>query len=293
MSAPTVSTVSGAIGQSPKRVEDDRFIRGKGNYVDDVQLPGMLFMAIYRSPFAHAKINSIDTSRAEAMPGVVACVTGDLLAQHGLAWMPTLAGDTQAVLATDKVRFQGQEVVCVIAKTAAQAEDALEGIDVDYDPLPVITDPKKALDADAPIIRSDLEGKTDNHIFTWEAGDKEATDLAFKNADVTVQENLLYPRVHPCPLETCGCVASFDPVRGELTTYITSQAPHVVRTVVSMLSGIPESKVRIISPDIGGGFGNSPAAFAGDEDMNIAADLLRGGDGGERRRLQDSVIVFG
>ena len=124
MSAPTVSTVDGAIGQSPKRVEDDRFIRGKGNYVDDVQLPGMLFMAIYRSPFAHATINSIDTSRALAMPGVIACVTGQDLEAHGLAWMPTLAGDTQAVLATDKVRFQGQEVVCVIAKTAAQAEDA-------------------------------------------------------------------------------------------------------------------------------------------------------------------------
>ena len=141
--------------------------------------------------------------------------------------------------------------------------DAIEGIDVDYDPLPVVVDPKRALEADAPVIRSDLEGKTDNHIFTWEAGDKEATDLAFKNADVTVQENLLYPRVHPCPLETCGCVASFDPVRGELTTYITSQAPHVVRTVVSMLSGIPESKVRIISPDIGGGFGNKVGIYPG------------------------------
>ena len=144
MSAPTVSTVEGAIGQSPKRVEDDRFIRGMGNYVDDVQLPGMLHMAIYRSPFAHATINSIDTSRALAMPGVIACVTGQDLEAHGLAWMPTLAGDTQAVLATDKVRFQGQEVVCVIAKTAAQAEDAiaagfaeverLERILSDYDP---------------------------------------------------------------------------------------------------------------------------------------------------------------
>ena len=92
-----------------------------------------------------------------------------------------------------------------------------------------------------------------NHIFTWDAGDKDATDAVFASAPVVVKEHLHYPRVHPCPLETCGCVASFDPVRGELTTYITSQAPHVVRTVVSLLSGIPESKVRIISPDIGGG----------------------------------------
>ncbi|MFM7692811.1 MAG: carbon monoxide dehydrogenase, partial [Actinomycetota bacterium] len=111
MTAATESTVQGAIGQSPKRVEDDRFIRGRGSYVDDVQLPGMLFMAIYRSPFAHATINSIDCSRALAMPGVLACITGTDLEAHGLAWMPTLAGDTQAVLATDKVRFQGQEVV--------------------------------------------------------------------------------------------------------------------------------------------------------------------------------------
>ena len=200
MTAATESTVNGAIGQSPKRVEDDRFIRGMGNYVDDVQLPGMLHMAIYRSPFAHATINSIDTSRALAMPGVVACITGQDLVAHGLAWMPTLAGDTQAVLATDKVRFQGQEVVCVIAKTSYQAEDALEGIDVDYDPLPVIVDPKRALDADAPIIRSDLEGKTDNHIFTWESGDAEATDRVFAEADIVIKLDTLYPRIHPAPM---------------------------------------------------------------------------------------------
>ena len=133
-------------------------------------------------------------------------------------------------------------------------------------------DPFKALEKDAPVLREDLAGKTEgahgkryhhNHIFTWDAGDKEATDAAFKNAPVTVSEKLLYPRVHPCPLETCGTVASFDPIRGELTTYITSQAPHIVRTVVSMLSGIPESKVRIVSPDIGGGFGNKVGIYPG------------------------------
>jgi carbon-monoxide dehydrogenase large subunit len=135
-----------------------------------------------------------------------------------------------------------------------------------------VIDPFKALEKDAPVLREDLAGKTEgahgkryhhNHIFTWDAGDKEATDAAFKNAPVTVSEKLLYPRVHPCPLETCGTVASFDPIRGELTTYITSQAPHIVRTVVSMLSGIPESKVRIVSPDIGGGFGNKVGIYPG------------------------------
>ena len=156
MTAATDSTVDGAIGQSPKRVEDDRFIRGKGNYVDDVQLPGMLHMAIYRSPFAHAKINSIDTSRAEAMPGVVACVTGDLLAQHGLAWMPTLAGDTQAVLATDKVRFQGQEVAFVIAENRYIAKDALELIDVEYEVLEPVMDARRAIEPGAPILHPRL-----------------------------------------------------------------------------------------------------------------------------------------
>src|SRR5205085_10877888 len=143
------------IGHSVKRKEDDRFIRGKGNYVDDVKLPGMLHMAILRSPLAHATITSIDTSRASAVPGVVAVVTGELMAQHNLAWMPTLSGDTQAVLVTDKVRFQGQEVAAVVAETAYIAKDALELIDVEYEPLPAVTTPQQALVPDAPLIRDE------------------------------------------------------------------------------------------------------------------------------------------
>src|SRR5207245_6841795 len=146
---------------------------------DDIVLPGMLHMAILRSPFAHAKINSIDTSRASALPGVVAVVTGELLAQHKLAWMPTLSGDTQAVLATDKVRMQGQEVACVIAEDPYVAHDALELIDVDYDPLPVVISPQAALEPGAPVIRDDKEGQADNRIYHWEAGDQAATDRAF------------------------------------------------------------------------------------------------------------------
>ena len=143
------------VGHSVRRKEDDRFIRGKGTYIDDVNLPGMLHMAILRSPFAHAKINGIDTSRATAVPGVIAVVTGELMAQHNLAWMPTLSGDTQAVLATDKVRFQGQEVAAVIAETAYIANDALELIDVDYDPLDAVTTPQQAVAEGAPLIRDD------------------------------------------------------------------------------------------------------------------------------------------
>src|SRR5256884_7407837 len=154
--------LKGNIGDSIKRKEDDRFIRGKGNYLDDVVLPGMLHMAINRSPFAHARIKSINTKAAAAVPGVVAVVTGEALAAHGLAWMPTLSGDTQAVLATDKVRFQGQEVAGVVASSPYVAWDALELIDVEYDPLPPVIDPKQALAADAPLIRDDKEGQT-NH----------------------------------------------------------------------------------------------------------------------------------
>ena len=156
------------------RKEDVRFLRGQGNYVDDVQLPGMLHGAILRSPFAHARIKSINTEAAAALPGVKAVITGETLAGLGLAWMPTLSYDTQAVLATDKVRFQGQEVAFVIAESRYIARDALELIDVDYEPLPVIADAKKALDPGAAVIRDDKEGKTDNHIFDWEAGDKDA-----------------------------------------------------------------------------------------------------------------------
>jgi carbon-monoxide dehydrogenase large subunit len=260
------------IGESRLRKEDARFIQGKGNYVDDIKLPNMLFMDIVRSPVAHARIKRIDKTAALAVPGVIAVLTADDLKPLKLHWMPTLAGDVQAVLADEKVHFQMQEVAVVIAEDRYSAADGVEAVEVEYDELPAVVDPFAALKPDAPVLREDLAGKTagahgprthPNHIFTWEAGDKAAADAAFAAAPVTVKEDLPYPRVHPCPLETCGCVASFDPVRGELTTWMTSQAPHVVRTVVSLLSGIPESKVRIISPDIGGGFGNKVGVYPG------------------------------
>src|SRR5579863_248348 len=153
------------------RKEDGRFLRGKGQYVDDLTLPRMLHGAILRSPFAHARIVSIDTAAAEAYPGVKAVITGKILETLNLAWMPTLSGDVTAVLATDKVRFQGQEVAFVIAENEYLARDALELIDVQYDPLPAVIDAKRALDPDAPVIRDDLGGRTDNHIYDWEAGD--------------------------------------------------------------------------------------------------------------------------
>ncbi|HKZ75981.1 MAG TPA: molybdopterin cofactor-binding domain-containing protein, partial [Actinomycetota bacterium] len=263
------------LGHRVKRKEDDRFIRGKGTYIDDIKLPGMLHMAILRSPYAHATITGIDTSKAQAVPGVVAVVTGELMAQHKLAWMPTLSGDTQAVLATDKVRFQGQEVAAVIAEDLYTAKDALELIAVDYEPLEPIVTPQRAIEESAPIIRTDKEGQTSNHIYHWESGDKDATDKAFGQADVVVSLDTHYPRSHPAPVETCGCVADVNPATGQTTIYMTSQAPHAIRTVFALVAGLPEEKIRIVSPDIGGGFGNKVPVYPGYV-VATAASLLLG-----------------
>ncbi len=245
------------------RKEDVRFVRGKGHYLDDVQMPGMLHSAILRSPHAHARIVSIDTSAAEAHPKVRAVITGAILETLKLAWMPTLSQDVQAVLATDKVRFQGQEVAFVVADDRYAARDALELINVEYEPLDPVIDATKALDPGAAVIRDDIQGKTDNHIFDWEAGDAAATDAVFAAAEVVVTQDMLYPRVHPASIETCGTVASMDPVTGKLTVYSTNQAPHAHRTLYAIVAGIPEQKIQIISPDIGGGFGGKVGIYPG------------------------------
>lgn len=245
------------------RKEDPRLIRGMGNFVDDISLKGMLHLAILRSPMAHARIVSIDKSAAEAHPKVVAVITGEDLAAQGLAWMPTLSNDVQAVLATDKVRFQHQEVAFVVAEDRYSARDALELIDVEYEWIDPVIDVRHALDPDQPVIRDDLEGKTDNHIFDWETGDEAATDEVFANADVVVREEIIYPRVHPAPMETCGCVADYERISGQLTLWCTSQAPHAHRTVYALVAGLPEHKIRVIAPDIGGGFGNKVPIYPG------------------------------
>jgi carbon-monoxide dehydrogenase large subunit len=259
MTEPVTRSVYGPV----PRKEDARFIRGKGQFVDDIALPGMLHGAILRSPLAHARITSIDVASALAHPRVEAVITGAMLAERGLAWMPTLSADVQAVLATDKVRYQGQEVAFVVARDRYSARDALELISVEYEPLPPVIDATRALDPGAPVIRDDLPGKADNHIFDWEAGDAAATDAAFAAADVVVTQDMLYPRSHPAPLETCGAVADLDAISGKLTMWATSQAPHAHRTLYSLVAGIPEHKIRVISPDVGGGFGNKVPVYPG------------------------------
>jgi carbon-monoxide dehydrogenase large subunit len=263
---PRTSAEVGGMGHSIKRKEDPRFIRGQGKYVDDVVLPGMLHMAIVRSPYAHARIVKIDTARALKVPGVLAVITGETLAQYKLHWMPTLMSDTQMVLPVEKVMYQAQEVAAVIATDRYAAADGVEAVEVDYDPLPVVVDPFKALEPGAPVLRTDKPGKKDNHIFHWEAGDRAATARAFQEAAVTVKQRIYIPRIHVASIETCGCVASFDKTEGKLTVWMTTQAPHAIRTVFALVAGhvgLSEERIRIISPDIGGGFGGKVPVYPG------------------------------
>src|SRR5262249_53383845 len=250
------------MGHSIKRKEDPRFLQGKGNYVEDVSLPGMVYGQMVRSPVAHARINSINTEAAKKITVVLAVINDEDLDKDNLAWMPTLYFDKQMVLATGKVLFQSQEVAFVVAEDRYTAADAAELVEVEYEELPVLVDPHKALEPGAPILRDDREQK-DNHIFHWEVGDRRATDQAFQTAAVKASVHAFFPRSHPAPLETCGCVADFNGATGRLTVYMTSQAPHAHRTVFALVGGIPENNIRVISPDIGGGFGNKVPVYPG------------------------------
>ncbi|MCX5986543.1 MAG: aerobic carbon-monoxide dehydrogenase large subunit [Chloroflexi bacterium] len=275
---PMTSAAIGGMGHSMKRKEDPRFLQGKGNYVEDVNLPGMLWMDIVRSPYAHAKIVSIDASKALAIPGVLAVITGKDLEAYNLHWMPTLMSDTQMVLPVDKVMYQAQEVAAVIATDRYLAADGAAVVDVEYEELPVVVDPFKALLPDAPVLRTDKPGKTDNHIFHWEAGDAAVTDKAFADADVVVKQDIYIPRIHVASIETCGCVASFEKTEGKLTVWMTTQAPHAIRTVFALVAGhvgLSEEKIRIISPDIGGGFGGKVPVYPGYV-IAVAASVLIG-----------------
>jgi aerobic carbon-monoxide dehydrogenase large subunit len=275
---PRTSVDVGGMGHSIRRKEDPRFIRGKGTYVDDVQLPGMLYLDIVRSPHAHARIVRIDSAKALAVPGVLAVITGQDLAKYNLHWMPTLMSDTQMVLPVEKVMYQAQEVAAVLATSRYAAADGAAAVDVEYDPLPVVVDPHQALEPGAPVLRTDKKDKKDNHIWHWEWGDRAATDRAFAESDVTVKQDIYIPRIHVASIETCGCIAHFDKVNDKLTVWMTTQAPHAIRTVFALVAGhvgLAEHKIRIISPDIGGGFGGKVPVYPGYV-IAVAASVLTG-----------------
>ncbi len=217
-------------------------------------------MAIVRSPYAHSHDQGIDTAAALALPGVLAVITGADLEKAGLHWMPTLMSDTQMVLPTDHVVYQSQEVAAVLAETRYGAVDGASLVEVDYEPLPAVVDPFKALEPDAPLVRPDKEKKS-NHVWHWESGDRAKTDAALAGADVVVSQRMHIPRIHVASIETCGIVADWNPVREHLDVHMTTQAPHAIRTVFSLVSGIPEHKIRIKTHDIGGGFGGKVPVY--------------------------------
>ena len=262
-----------------KRKEDPRFIRGQGRYVDDIQLPGMLYLDIVRSPFAHARIKSINTERALKVPGVLAVITGETLAKYNLHWMPTLMSDTQMVLPTEKVMYQAQEVAGVIATDRYAAADGVDAVEVDYEPLPVVVDPFKALEPGAPVLRTDKKDKKDNHIFHWEVGNRRGHRPGVRRAPTSPSS-----RTSTCRASTSrrSRRAAASPTSigssGKLTVYMTTQAPHAIRTVVALVAGhvgLSEEKIRIISPDIGGGFGGKVPVYPGYV-IAIAASVVVG-----------------
>jgi len=252
-------------GSGIRRREDPRLITGGATYTDDVQLPGMLYAAILRSPHAHAKINSVDTAAAAAAPGVVAIYTGadtdGVLNPIPCAWVPPGA-DLVAVahpsIAKDVARYQGDAVAVVVAEDRYQAEDALELINVDYLPLPAVTNPEAAMQPGAPQLHEDAPN---NQAFHWvaEGGD---TDAAFAAADVIVKDKIIQQRLIPNAMEPRSAVASWTKATGELTLWSTSQNPHICRFLASLVTGIGEHKIRVIATEVGGGFGSKIPMYA-------------------------------
>jgi carbon-monoxide dehydrogenase large subunit len=247
------------VGRALKRREDPQLITGRGNYIDDIKLPGLAHVAIKRSPYAHAKITGIDTSAAEQLPGVIAVYTGnDMLDINPLpcAWQAsgvTNNLNTPRVLAVDEVHFVGEGVAVVVAEDRYIARDALDLIDVDYEMLDAVVDAEKATQAGMPQLH---ENAPNNIAFDWEAGDKAKTDAAMAKADVIVKERIVNQRLIPTPMETRGCIGRYDPGTEEYTLWLTSQAPHVHKLLLSaFVMGMPEHKLRVISPNVGGAFG--------------------------------------
>jgi carbon-monoxide dehydrogenase large subunit len=254
------------IGMAIKRKEDPRFLTGRGLYVDDVKLPGMLHAAMVRSPYPHARIRNIDASRALDMPGVVAVFTGQDMAQDGVGSLPCgwILPDMKIAphfpMARDKVRHVGDIVAVVIAEDRYLAEDAAEAVVVDYEVLPAVADAREATRPGAPAVHDDIP---DNICFRWAIGDKAATDEAFARAHRTVRLELVNQRIAPNAIEPRGAVAHYDPVRDEYTLWVTSQNPHVHRLLMAaFVLGIPEDKLRVIAPDVGGGFGSKIFTYA-------------------------------
>ncbi|MCI0554081.1 MAG: xanthine dehydrogenase family protein molybdopterin-binding subunit, partial [Anaerolineae bacterium] len=249
-------------GVAIKRKEDPRLITGEAKYLDDVQLTGMVYAAILRSPYAHAKIKRINTKKAEKHPGVIAAYTGEDfkdLPALPCAWQAEAGRiqnnvNTPRVLEIDRVTHTGAGVVVVVADDRYIAEDALGLIEVDYQPLPAVVDAEKATQPGAPQIH---ENAPNNICMDWKIGDKDGTESALSSSEVVVKQRLVNQRLIPNVMETRGCIAQYLPASEEYTVWMTSQTPHIMRLLMTaFVFGIPETKMRVIAPQVGGGFGS-------------------------------------
>jgi carbon-monoxide dehydrogenase large subunit len=270
------------LGSSVKRTEDPKFITGRGRYLDDIKLTGMVHMSILRSPYAHANIKSINTDAAKTMPGVLAVIVGADIPYNPLpmAWPAGGASglqnnvNTPRVLATDDVKWTGEGVAAVIAETPEQAVDALEAIQVDWEPLPTVVDAEKATQDGAPQLH---ENAPNNIVFDWTVGDKAGTDAAIDSAEVVVRQRIVNQRLIPNPMEVRGDIGWYNPGTDEYTVWMSSQTPHIQRLLLTaFVTGIPEHKVRVIAPDVGGAFGTKIFCYA-DMALVMFASKLVGG----------------
>ena len=258
--------VTRMFGASVKRREDPRLITGQGLYTDDFKFPGMVQMVMLRSPYAHARILRIDTSKAKAHPGVVGVFTAQDLS--GVAPMPCawllpdsdLKVPVYTALASDKVRFVGDAVAIVVAENSYIADDALDLIDVEYEELPSVTNQEDALKPGAPQLYDDVPN---NQAFHWKFRNGDP-DGAMQAAEVRIKQRFIQQRLVPNAMEPRSAIADWNPGAGELTFYNTTQNPHIVRFLISATQGLPENKVRVIARDVGGGFGSKIPFYAGD-----------------------------
>jgi len=262
-------------GKAIKRREDPRFITGRGQYVDDVKLPGMTYAAFVRSPHPHARIKKVDAAAAKKLPGVLAVYTGVEMQVGGLpcGWMlPDIRVPVRPVLAQGKVRYVGEPVAIVVAETPFAAKDGAEAVRVQYEALPGVADGKKAHAPGAPQLFDEI---ATNQCFHWTIGDKAAADAAFASAATVVSQPLVNQRLIPNAIEPRACVASFAPATGDLTLWVTSQNPHVHRLLMAaFVLAIPETKMRVISPDVGGGFGSKIFVYNEEVAVSWAAKTL-------------------
>ena len=266
----TEHTSNGLIGASLKRVEDPPLITGRGCYVDDINLPGMLHLAFQRSPYPHAKILSIDVTKAKAMPGVEAVITGNEISKRlnlsSSQLLPNMKTPPHPVLARDAVHCVGVPVAAVVAKTRAQAEDAANAVEVEYESLPAISNAEEALKPGAPLAREEIDSNI-CYTLTKNGGN---VDKAFAEADHIFTMHIASPRQVALAMEPRGIVASPDPFGRTLSVWLSTQGPHRARAEIANVLGFPEHKIHLIAPDVGGGFGSKGPVYR--EDI-VACDL--------------------